>query len=152
MARDYFAEMYVAGILADKGWNVYFPRRDKGFDFIITKSVGDKILIRPVQVKSKNPEVEGRNLSAYGFIGPLSQLHVDMVLAIPYFSTDLETASPDHIAYMPIVQISKTTKERYVCMPAKVVEGVIQPKAKYEKYFGAAGIALMEQDDWNILT
>jgi len=30
--RDYFAEMYVAGILADKGWNIYFPRRDKGFD------------------------------------------------------------------------------------------------------------------------
>jgi hypothetical protein len=37
--RDYFAEMYVAGILADKGWNVYFPKRDIGFDFIITKEV-----------------------------------------------------------------------------------------------------------------
>ena len=37
MSRDYFAEMYVAGILADNGWNIYFPRRDNGFDFIITK-------------------------------------------------------------------------------------------------------------------
>lgn len=33
---DYFAELYVAGRLADAGWNVYFPHRDKGFDFIIS--------------------------------------------------------------------------------------------------------------------
>src|SRR5947209_1336736 len=58
MSRDYFAEMYVAGILADNGWNIYFPRRDKGFDFIITKPIGDEIIVRPVQVKGKYPEVE----------------------------------------------------------------------------------------------
>ena len=23
--RDYFAEMYVAGVLADAGWDIYFP-------------------------------------------------------------------------------------------------------------------------------
>jgi hypothetical protein len=32
--------MYVAGIMADYGWNVYFPRRDKSFDFIITRPHG----------------------------------------------------------------------------------------------------------------
>jgi len=53
--RDYFAEMYVAGILADAGWNVYFPRRDKGFDFVITKHVGSRTIIRAVQVKGKYP-------------------------------------------------------------------------------------------------
>jgi hypothetical protein len=35
MARDYFAEMYVAGLLADAGWNIYFPHRDMGFDYIV---------------------------------------------------------------------------------------------------------------------
>ena len=55
MSRDYFAEMYVAGILADHGWNIYFPRRDKGFDFIITKDLGERMLVRPVQVKGLYP-------------------------------------------------------------------------------------------------
>jgi hypothetical protein len=27
---DYFAELFVAGLLADAGWNVYFPHRDQG--------------------------------------------------------------------------------------------------------------------------
>lgn len=148
MARDYFAEMYVAGILADKDWNVYFPRRDKGFDFIITKEIGDRFLMRPVQVKSKNPEVEGRNLPGYGYIGKLSQLHDDMVLAIPYFSTDLESASPDHVAYMPRTEIRTATNGRFSCQPARVVEGVIKPRPKFEKYFGAAGILFMEQGNW----
>lgn len=38
--RDYFAELHVAGNFGDAGWNVYFPRRDKGFDFIVTKEIG----------------------------------------------------------------------------------------------------------------
>lgn len=37
--RDFFAELYVAGILGDAGWSIYFPKRDVGFDFIITKEV-----------------------------------------------------------------------------------------------------------------
>jgi len=36
---DYFAELYVAGKFADEGWNVYFPRCDKGFDFIVSKAL-----------------------------------------------------------------------------------------------------------------
>jgi len=38
--RDLFAELYVAGALAHAGWHIYFPKRDFGFDFIITKRVG----------------------------------------------------------------------------------------------------------------
>ena len=36
MIRDQFAEMYVAGVLADAGWNIYLPHRDVGFDMIAT--------------------------------------------------------------------------------------------------------------------
>jgi hypothetical protein len=36
---DYFAKLFVAGRLADAGWNVYFPHRVQGFDFMITKTV-----------------------------------------------------------------------------------------------------------------
>ena len=53
---DYFAELLVAGRLADAGWNVHFPHRDQDFDFIITKTVNaSEMLIRPVQVKGKYP-------------------------------------------------------------------------------------------------
>jgi hypothetical protein len=38
-----------AGIMADYGWNVYFPRRDKGFHFIITRPHEGTALVRPVQ-------------------------------------------------------------------------------------------------------
>src|SRR5437763_7577719 len=33
------------------GWHIYFPKRDFGFDFIITKQVEGAIIIRPVPVK-----------------------------------------------------------------------------------------------------
>ncbi len=47
--HDYFAELYVAGCFADAGWNVYFPHRDAGFDFIVSRPHPDiGQLIRPV--------------------------------------------------------------------------------------------------------
>ena len=52
---DYFAELYVAGRFADAGWNVYFPHRDQGFDFVISKVIGVDTVLRPVQVKGKYP-------------------------------------------------------------------------------------------------
>ena len=55
--RDYFAELYVAALFGDDGWSVYFPKRDVGFDFIATKQVDNKILIRPVQIKRRYPEI-----------------------------------------------------------------------------------------------
>jgi hypothetical protein len=48
--RDYFAELYVAGVFGNAGRAVYFPKRDEGFDFIVTKAVGMNVLIRPVKV------------------------------------------------------------------------------------------------------
>lgn len=62
MPNDYFAELYVAGSMAKAGWNVYFPHRDKGFDFIISKLIGGKRwVVRPVQVKSKTPRNESHS-------------------------------------------------------------------------------------------
>jgi hypothetical protein len=148
MQRDYFAEMYVAGILADNGWNIYFPRRDKGFDFIITKPVGEEIIVRPVQVKGKYPEVEGRNLPAYGFVGRLTQLHDDMVLAIAYFSTNIHSVAPDHVGYMPRNQIRPQRKLGHSCVPACSRVGVIEPRRDFRKYFDADGIRFMESPDW----
>ena len=59
MLQDYFAELYVAGLMANAEWNVYFPHRDKGMDFIISKTGQDgKEIIRPVQVKGKYPASE----------------------------------------------------------------------------------------------
>jgi hypothetical protein len=49
--RDEFAEQYIAGIFADAAWSVYFLRKDKGFDFIVSKKTGAGPIIRPVEVK-----------------------------------------------------------------------------------------------------
>lgn len=81
VVTDYFAELYVAGRFADAGWNVYFPHRDRGFDFIVSKqTINGDYLIRPVQVKGKYPTESKRNWPVYGFVGRLSTLHDEMVL------------------------------------------------------------------------
>src|SRR6266478_2021969 len=54
-SRDFFAELYVAGILGDAGWSIYFPKRDVGFDFIAVKELQGQTVLRPVQVKGKYP-------------------------------------------------------------------------------------------------
>ncbi|MBW4043806.1 MAG: DUF4365 domain-containing protein [Acidobacteria bacterium] len=85
--RDEFAEQYVAGIFADAGWSVYFPRKDKGFDFIISKKTDAGLIIRPVQVKGKFPETTTAVRKKYGYRGKLTAIHPDMVLVIPLFTS-----------------------------------------------------------------
>jgi hypothetical protein len=145
--RDYFAEMYVAGILADSGWNIYFPKRDVGFDFIITKSTANELIIRPVQVKGKYPETRKTNKKYYGFSGKLSQVHNEMALVIPFFSTDQSTSSPDLIAFMPYSQVKITTRG-YKCAPASYQNGTAVERRDFKKFFGNSGIQLMELNDW----
>jgi hypothetical protein len=82
--RDYFAELYIAGLMGDNGWSVYFPKRDVGFDFIATKTVVSGVLIRPVQVKGLYPSEVKKDKTGYGYIGMLSQLHDDMALVLPF--------------------------------------------------------------------
>ena len=150
MARDYFAEMYVAGVLADAGWNVYFPRRDQGFDFIVTKFVADRVLIRPVQVKGKYPETDKLDRLTYGYIGELTALHPDMVLAIPYFSTDVASIAPTCVAYMPRTQVRTQQGRGWRCEPAKFSSGIAVPRRDFQCYFDRTGVTFLDQIGWEV--
>src|SRR5690606_33278823 len=103
--RDYFAELYVAGLMGDAGWAVYFPKRDVGFDFIAVRNSEGSTLVRPVQVKGLYPTEVKKDKVGYGFIGSLSQLHDDMILVLPFFSTDKTGPAPECIAFMPRSEI-----------------------------------------------
>lgn len=81
---DYFAEIYVAGIFGDARWSVYFPKRDVGFDFIVSKEIKGSVLLRPVQVKGLYPTKEKKDKLPYGYQGDLTAVHPEMVLAIPF--------------------------------------------------------------------
>jgi hypothetical protein len=134
---DYFAELFVAGRLADAGWNIYFPHRDQGFDFIITKRIPTgELLIRPAQVKGKYPMDDKGDQNLYGYVGDLD-FHPEMVLAIPFFSGSQDT--PVHIAYMPASTIRQTAKG-YRCQPATFKNGKAQPQRDHRKFFDDEGM------------
>lgn len=144
---DYFAELYVAGRFADAGWNVYFPHRDKGFDFIVSKphaQVGQ--LIRPVQVKGKYPTEEKGDKTVYGYIGRLTQTHPEMVLAIPFFSNQ-QASVPSCVAYLPFALIREHSRG-YRCQPASFSRGRAEPRRDYKKFFDGSGLALLERLEW----
>ncbi len=147
MPNDYFAELYVAGVIAKAGWNVYFPHRDKGFDFIISKLIdGKRWVVRPVQVKSKAPETAAAR-PAYGYKGKLTAVHPEMLLAIPYF-TAAARGKPCCIAYMPCSRIILDTKG-FHCQPAKLRDRLVTPRPTFIHYFDDSGIERMEQADWS---
>lgn len=148
MARDYFAEMYVAGLLADAGWNLYFPRRDKGFDYIITREVGTGVLVRPVQVKGLYPTENKGDRLTYGYSGRLSVLHADMALVLVYFPPGAVEGTPQHIAYMPRGQIRPRVRGGFRCVPSSLREGVVYPRRDFMGYFDAPGLAAMGQVAW----
>lgn len=145
-SRDYFAEMYAAGLLADHGWNVYFPRRDKGFDFIITKPVRNQIMMRPVQVKGLYPTEQKNSRSAYGYIGKLSQTHPDMVLALVFFDRGAGGAAPKHVALMPWSAIRTQQSRGFACRPAQLTAEGPKPRRDFAQYFDLCGIQLLDAD------
>lgn len=146
--RDEFAEQYVAGIFADDGWSVYFPRKDKGFDFIVSKKTDGGMVVRPVQVKGKFPETTTAIRKKYGYRGTLTAESPGMVLAIPFFTSLKRLAYPDCIAYMPRSQVSIATNGKFWCGPAKLEKGVVSPKKHFEQYFDDAGIKAVANMDW----
>ena len=144
---DYFAELYVAGRFADAGWNVYFPHRDEGFDFIVSKTFGHgRLILRPVQVKGKYPTSVKRNKATYGYVGRLTQTHPEMVLAIPFFSAD-SSDMPTCTAYMPLSMI-RPHQRGYRCLPASFKSGIAKPRRDYSKFFDANGLRLLERASW----
>jgi hypothetical protein len=148
VTRDYFAELYVAGRLADSGWNVYFPHRDRGMDFIISKTGEDgHEMIRPVQVKGKYPEA-GTNRRCYGNVGKLNQTHPEMVLAIPFFGTGA-LGPALCVAYMPWSELRKHQRG-YRCQPARFFHGAPEPRPDFLRYFDSAGLAGIERSEWGL--
>lgn len=146
--RDYFAELYVAGLMGDNGWSVYFPKRDVGFDFIATRSVDGVVLMRPVQVKGLYPTETKKDRSGYGFVGRLSQMHDDMILVLPFFSTNRVGPAPACIAYMPRISIRAQRGRGYKCMPANFISGRPEPRATFRKYFDADGLKATALVGW----
>src|SRR3954452_6653773 len=148
MMRDYFAELFVAGRFAEAGWNVYFPHRDEGFDFVVAKDVGSgHQLIRPVQVKGKYPSDGKTNKLTYGYIGSLTQVHPEMVLAIPFFPVAKEEL-PSCVAYLPRLLIRRHSKG-YRCQPAAFTNGIATPRRDHRRFFDHEGLRLVEQEDWS---
>jgi hypothetical protein len=145
---DYFAEMYVAGRFADGGWNIYFPHRDVGFDFIAAKQVNGQMLIRPVQVKGKYPSDEKGDQAVYGYVGKLTATHPDMVLAIPYFS-NANPEIPVRTAYMPLSQIRRHVRG-FRCQPASYKNGGPAWKLSFEEYFDDEGLRALESPNWGL--
>ena len=145
--RDYFAELYVAGLMADAGWNIYFPHRDKGMDFIATKTASTGVeLIRPVQVKGKYPTPEKGDKISYGYVGRLNQTHPEMVLAIPYFGT----AAPGpalFVAFMPLSRIRRHSRG-WRCQPCGFRGGKPVPRRDFIQFFGQQGLAALENSEW----
>jgi hypothetical protein len=145
---DYLAELHVAGVLARAGWNVYFPHRDQGIDFIISKQIDNELIIRPVQVKGKFPKPEKTNKARYGYVGDLTQKHREMVLAIPYFSASPTEYLPVCIAYVPENRI-KRAKRGWRCEPAEFKNGQPKPRRDYARFFDEQGLRLLESRSWN---
>jgi hypothetical protein len=144
---DYFAELYVAGSFANAGWNVYFPHRDEGFDFIISKPDGHgSQILRPVQVKGKYPTSTKTSKTVYGYVGRLSQQHPEMVLAIPFFST-VSSPAPTCIAYMPASLIRRHSRG-FRCEPASFKSGKPAARRDYARFFDSAGLKLLELSSW----
>lgn len=147
--RDYFAELYVAGAFADEGWNIYFPRRDEGFDFIVTRRHNDEILVRPVQVKGKYATASKTDKGSYGFSGELSAIHDEMILAIPFFTPSSEKA-PVFTAYlpMPCIRPNQNNPGWYRAFPAYFEDGVPVKRRDYARFFDKSGLKLATSETW----
>lgn len=148
--RDYFAELYVAGMFGDAGWTVYFPKRDYGFDFIATKFVQGQTVLRAVQVKGKYPEKDSAEARVYGWDGTLSATHPEMVLALAFFDAHERQPAPSQIAFMPFHAVSLRANGDLRCVPAKFKGNRVLPRETFVHYFGEPGLKAVEDPTWHL--
>lgn len=144
--HDHLAELHVAGVFADAGWDIYFPRRDRGFDFIVGKRTSDQYVIRPVQVKGKYPTLATKDRETYGIKVELTETHPQMVIAIPFFkagSADIACVAFAAASDLKLTSSKGTTL--HTCLPAKLTNGVPSPRASYVKLFDQDGLAQLER-------
>lgn len=142
----YSAELFVASQFTYAGWNTYFPQRDKGFDFVASKNVDGREIIRPVQVKGKYPEKNTNDRDLYGYIGDLTRYHKEMVVAIPFYSSNAFRA-PEYVAYVPPAELRDHSRG-YRVQPSKLKNGVPEIRPAYSGYVGKKGLAVLEEPDW----
>jgi len=147
--RDYFAELYVAGLFGDAGWAVYFPKRDVGFDFVVSKEVAGTMLLRPVQVKGLYPTAEKRDRDTYGYAGPLSAVHPEMVVVLPFFSAATRAAAPSCIAFMPLAAMRDRERGGVRCVPCSLVGGVPRPRPSYLRFMDQVGLQALDDPTWS---
>jgi hypothetical protein len=148
--RDYFAELYVAGLFGDAGWAVYFPKRDVGFDFVVSKQVAGNIVLRPVQVKGLYPTPETRDKDTYGLAGILIAVHPEMVVAIPFFSAGARSAVPTCIAFMPLAAMRDRERGGVRCVPCSLFKGVPRPRPSFLPFMDYAGLKALENSTWSV--
>ncbi|MCQ8781417.1 hypothetical protein [Mangrovibrevibacter kandeliae] len=104
---------------------------------IVSRQDEGVCVVRPVQVKGKYAS-DGKTAKArYGYVGALTALHEDMILAIPFF-TSSSAAAPLMTAWMPRATI-KASSRGWACEPARYDDG---PKSRrdFAIYFDAAGL------------
>jgi hypothetical protein len=136
--------------MADAGWNVYFPHRDRGMDFIISKTGRDGLeLIRPVQVKGKYPTRGKLDRASYGYVGPLNQINPEMVLAIPFFSSEVPGPAL-FVAYMPYSRVRPHVRG-HRCEPGAFRAGRAIPRRDFRQFFDGPGLRSLESPDWSLL-
>lgn len=146
--RAEFAELYAAGLFADRGWTVYFPRADKGFDFIATLPRGENMLVRPVQVKGVYPEKIKKGGKPFGRTLKLTAFHPQMVLVMPFFEyTPEKAASPTHVGFFAVKPL-ETEDGKHKFHPALLKGGKITIRKSYQTYFGNEGIEAVANQQW----
>lgn len=133
--------MYIAALLADAGWDIYFPRRDKGFDMIVSRASANGTVVRPVQVKGKYATDDKTDKAVYGYVGSLTALHEDKVLAIPFF-TSSDAIAPRLVAWAPFEAL-KNKSRGFGFEPATFKSGIPEMRRDYAKYFGDEGLSAL---------
>lgn len=142
--RDYLAELFVAGIMGDAKWQIYFPKRDEGFDFIAIKRTANGTLMRPVQVRGLYPTPEKKDRGVYQWRGKLTQTHPDMIVAFCYFSSDATTVAPTCVAYVPLEYMKKPSRGGYRFDGASLKGGRVSPRRDSKHFFDWEGLRALD--------
>jgi hypothetical protein len=87
--------------------------------------------------------------SCGGYVGGLTQIHPEMVLAIPFFPIASQEV-PSCVAYLPWSLIRRHSTG-YRCQPAAFKAGVPLPRRDHRPFFDSQGLSLIERHDWSTL-
>jgi hypothetical protein len=98
-------------------------------------------------VKGKYPTNEKTDKSVYGYVGKLTQMHPEMVLAIPYFS-GASSEIPYCVAYMPWSCVRPHSRG-FRCQPAMYRANAPCPRREYRRFFDKDGIDALVDDLWS---